>query len=60
MSSDADRYVNTLLDLFNRFSSMIEECFHNDPSFLTIRDKAYQRLVNDTTIFSVKIPDSLR
>ncbi|EUB63203.1 Cullin-5 [Echinococcus granulosus] len=57
---DADRYVNTLLDLFNRFSSVIEDCFHNDPSFLTIRDKAYQRLVNDTTIFSVKMPDSLR
>ena len=57
---DADRYVGTLLDMFNRFSSVIEECFYNDPSFLTIRDIAYQSLVNDTTIFSVKMPDSLR
>ncbi|VDD76139.1 unnamed protein product [Mesocestoides corti] len=57
---DADRYVSTLMDLFNRFSSIIEESFHNDPSFLTIRDKAYQRLVNDTSFFSVKMPDSVR
>ncbi len=52
--------MNTLLDLFNRFSAVIEECFYNDPTFLTARDKAYQRLVNDTTIFSIKMPESVR
>ncbi|KAM7539100.1 hypothetical protein Aperf_G00000049573 [Anoplocephala perfoliata] len=60
ISKDAGRYVSTLLDLYNRFSSIIEDCFQNEFSFLTIRDKAYQRLVNDTTIFSIKMPDSVR
>lgn len=48
------------MDLYNRFSSVIDECFQNEFSFLTIRDKAYQRLVNDTTIFSITMPDSTR
>lgn len=52
--------MSTLLDIFNRFSSIIEECFYNDPTFLTVRDKAYQRLVNDTSIFSIKVPESLK
>ncbi|KAM3178124.1 hypothetical protein ACTXT7_003197 [Hymenolepis weldensis] len=57
---DASKYVSTLMDLYNRFSSVIDECFQNEFSFLTIRDKAYQRLVNDTTIFSITMPDSTR
>uniref|UniRef100_A0A158QJJ6 Cullin-5 n=1 Tax=Rodentolepis nana TaxID=102285 RepID=A0A158QJJ6_RODNA len=60
ISKDASKYVSTLMDLYNRNSSIIEECFQNEFSFLTIRDKAYQRLVNDTTIFSLTMPDSTR
>ncbi|VDL18679.1 unnamed protein product [Hymenolepis diminuta] len=60
ISKDASKYVSTLMDLYNRFSSVIDECFQNEFSFLTIRDKAYQRLVNDTTIFSITMPDSTR
>ena len=30
--------------------------FHDDPRFLTSRDKAYKRVVNDTSIFKLDLP----
>ena len=36
---DSEKYVEELLSLFNRFSKLVEEAFHNDPRFLTARDK---------------------
>ncbi|KAL7058155.1 hypothetical protein AAHC03_016658 [Spirometra sp. Aus1] len=57
---DATKYVTCLQELLQNFSRIIEVAFHNDPNFLTARDKAYQRLVNDTTIFSMEIPTFVR
>uniref|UniRef100_A0A0X3P9L1 Cullin-5 n=2 Tax=Schistocephalus solidus TaxID=70667 RepID=A0A0X3P9L1_SCHSO len=57
---DAAKYVTCLQELLQNFSRIIEVAFHNDPNFLTARDKAYQRLVNDTTIFSMEIPTFVR
>ena len=31
--------------------------FRDDPRFLTARDKAYKKVVNDTSIFKVKYSD---
>ena len=36
---DSEKYVEELLSLFNRFSKLVEEAFHNDSRFLTARDK---------------------
>lgn len=36
---DSEKYVEQLLTLFNRFSKLVKEAFHDDPRFLTARDK---------------------
>ena len=36
---DSEKYVEELLSLFNRFSKLVDEAFHDDPRFLTARDK---------------------
>ncbi|TNN11332.1 Cullin-5 [Schistosoma japonicum] len=57
---DADKYVCHLLNLYVRFSHMISDAFNNDPHFLTARDKAYQDIVNNTSVFVTEIPTSVR
>jgi cullin-5 len=37
--ADPEKYVEKLLELFNRYSSLVKSAFHNDPRFLTSRDK---------------------
>jgi cullin-5 len=44
--------------LFNRFSKLIREAFHDDPRFLTARDKAYKIVVNDTSVFRLDFPSN--
>ncbi|VDQ15172.1 unnamed protein product [Trichobilharzia regenti] len=39
---------------------MVKEAFNNDPHFLTARDKAYQDIVNNTSVFVTEIPTSVR
>ena len=41
----------TYLNIFSIFQG-----FRDDPRFLTARDKAYKRVVNDTSIFKVNLP----
>ena len=58
--SDPEQYVQKLIDLFHRFSSLVENAFHNDPRFLVSRDKGYQMVVNDISIFNIKLPTKNR
>jgi hypothetical protein len=38
-NTDSEKYVEQLLELFNRFSDLVKEAFNDDPRFLTSRDK---------------------
>ena len=49
--------MDKLLELFNRFSVLVKEAFNDDPQFLTARDTAYKQIVNDTSIFSLELPE---
>ncbi|TKR86667.1 hypothetical protein L596_011212 [Steinernema carpocapsae] len=53
--ADAEKYVEKLLAMFERFTKVISEAFEDDPRFLTTRDKAFQEVVNDTSIFSLEL-----
>ncbi|CAK9819843.1 CUL5 [Anthophora plagiata] len=35
---------------------LVKEAFGDDPRFLTARDKAYKRVVNDATVFRLELP----
>lgn len=48
--------MEQLLMLFHKFSNLVLEAFHDDPRFLTARDKAYKQVVNDTTVFRLELP----
>ncbi|GIY13454.1 hypothetical protein CDAR_14722 [Caerostris darwini] len=39
VTQDSERYVEQLLDLFTKFSTLVKEAFNDDPRFLTSRDK---------------------
>lgn len=56
ITTDSEKYVEQLLELFNRFSALVREAFSDDPRFLTSRDKAYKNVVNDTSVFRLEIP----
>ena len=51
ITNDSEKYVERLLMLFRRYSTVVREAFRDDPRFLTSRDKAYKRVVNDTSVF---------
>ena len=51
ITQDSEKYVERLLMLFRRYSAVVREAFRDDPRFLTSRDKAYKRVVNDTSVF---------
>ncbi|KAM7306180.1 hypothetical protein ISCGN_009920 [Ixodes scapularis] len=53
---DSEKYVEQLLDLFERFSLLVKEAFNDDPRFLTARDKAFKQVVNDTSVFRLELP----
>uniref|UniRef100_A0A183A179 Cullin-5 n=1 Tax=Echinostoma caproni TaxID=27848 RepID=A0A183A179_9TREM len=59
MLKDADKYVCRLLDLYFRFSRVVEEAFNNDPLLLSSRDKAYQEIVNNTSVLTTDVPTSV-
>uniref|UniRef100_T1J697 Cullin-5 n=1 Tax=Strigamia maritima TaxID=126957 RepID=T1J697_STRMM len=52
---DCAKYVQQLIDLFNRFSEFVKNAFSDDPRFLSSRDKAFQSIVNDTSIFKLEL-----
>jgi len=57
ITQDSEKYVERLLTLFRRFSSIVADAFSDDPRFLTSRDKAFKRVVNDTSIFRLELPN---
>eukprot|EP00731_Ephydatia_muelleri_P031995 Em0023g502a len=58
ITTDSEKYVEELLNQFNRFSKLVREAFKDDPRFLTARDKAYKQVVNDSSIFSLDLPSA--
>jgi len=56
ITSDSEKYVEQLLELFRRSSLLVNQAFRDDPRFLTSRDKAYKKVVNDTSIFKLDLP----
>ncbi|XP_035234153.1 cullin-5-like isoform X2 [Stegodyphus dumicola] len=57
---DSEKYVAQLLELFRRFSKLVKESFINDPRFLASRDKAFKKIVNDISVFSLELPTKKR
>lgn len=53
ITQDSEKYVDRLLDLFRKFSTLVKDAFNDDPRFLTARDKAFKTVVNDVTVFKV-------
>lgn len=53
-----EKYVERLLELFRRFSTLVKDAFNDDPRFLTARDKAFKTVVNDVTVFKLDLPSS--
>jgi cullin-5 len=60
ITQDSEKYVERLLMLFNRYSTLVKDAFRDDPRFLTSRDKAYKRVVNDTSVFRLDLPNAGR
>lgn len=56
ITQDSEKYVERLLDLFRRFSKLVQDAFNDDPRFLTARDKAFKNVVNDTQVFKLELP----
>ena len=56
ITADSEKYVEQLLELFKKFSLLVKQAFKDDPRFLTSRDKAYKKVVNDTSIFKLELP----
>ncbi|KAL3319873.1 Cullin-5 [Cichlidogyrus casuarinus] len=60
ISKDAEKYVARLLCLYKRFSNIVTQAFNQDSHFFTARDKAFQDIVNDASVFTLDIPISLK
>ncbi|VDM96638.1 unnamed protein product [Thelazia callipaeda] len=58
ITTDPEKYVEQLLSMFLKFSILIKDGFYDDPRFLTMRDKAFQDVVNDTCVFKMEIISS--
>ncbi|EDW14303.1 cullin-5 [Drosophila mojavensis] len=59
ITQDSEKYVERLLELFNRFSDLVRNAFNDDPRFLTARDIAFKMVVNDTSVFKMELPTSI-
>lgn len=55
ITQDSEKYIEQLLELFERFSLLVKEAFNDDPRFLTSRDKAFKEVVNDTSVFKLEL-----
>jgi cullin-5 len=55
VTADCDKYVEQLLNMHSKFSTLIKEAFNNDPNFLTVRDKAFREIVNSTEVFKLDV-----
>eukprot|EP00118_Oscarella_pearsei_P008730 m.46496 g.46496 ORF g.46496 m.46496 type:complete len:786 (+) comp33701_c0_seq2:3-2360(+) len=55
ITSDPEKYVEKLLELFGRYSLVVKDAFRDDSHFLTARDKAYKTVVNDVSVFKLEL-----
>jgi cullin-5 len=55
VTSDCDKYVEQLLEMHGRFTTLIEKAFNNDSKYLTERDKAFKEIVNNTEVFKLDV-----
>lgn len=39
ITMDSEKYVEQLLELYNKFTNLVEDAFNGDPRFMTSRDK---------------------
>ncbi|KAL3101325.1 hypothetical protein niasHT_028081 [Heterodera trifolii] len=53
--TDSERYVEQLLNMYSVFSELVRDAFYNDSRFLTVRDKAFQEVVNNTEVFRLEL-----
>ena len=60
ITKDCERYVEALLELFTKFSKLVEQATKNDPRFLSARDKGFEEIVNNCSIFKLEIPNKAR
>ena len=45
---DPEKFVEQLLELFNRFTKLVEDTFDADPRFMTSRDKVRNLVIEKT------------
>lgn len=50
---DPTSFVDALLNLFAKYSELVQLAFNDDHRFSTVRDQAYKEVVNDVSIFHV-------
>uniref|UniRef100_A0A8R1DNJ8 Cullin-5 n=1 Tax=Caenorhabditis japonica TaxID=281687 RepID=A0A8R1DNJ8_CAEJA len=55
LATDPEKYVQQLLQMFEKFSSLVREGFCDDARLLTARDKAFRAVVNDSSIFKMEM-----
>jgi len=48
--TDPRAYVQTILDVHNKFSEIVKQSFKNDPGFVEALDKACRRFINDNAV----------
>ncbi|KAH7699747.1 Cullin, partial [Aphelenchoides avenae] len=53
--TDSEKYVDQLLTMYRSFSNLVQDAFCNDPRFLTVRDQAFQDVVNNTDVFRLEL-----
>ncbi|KAI1719457.1 cullin family domain-containing protein [Ditylenchus destructor] len=53
--ADCEKFVDQLLNMYVVFSQLVKEAFFNDPRFLTVRDQAFQEVVNNTDVFRLEM-----
>jgi hypothetical protein len=60
-TKDSVKYVQTLLEVFVKFSEVVKTAFGNDPAFCASLDRAMRQIVNDNPINrkSAKSPELL-
>lgn len=59
ITTDPEKYVEQLLELYNRFTKLVTDAFNGDPRFMTSRDKAFKLIINDTKIFQMDLPNMM-
>ncbi|CEF69289.1 Cullin-5 [Strongyloides ratti] len=60
VASDPEKFVEQLLDMYNKFTKLIDDAFCGDIRFKTIRDVAFKIVANSTDVFKMEIPTRVK